>query len=142
MPSSSSTSDFLGALVLRFTGVPFLFPLIAAAPSDFRGLPRRLTGLDSSGPFSGTVVVVVRVLRVFVGELKFSMSDVSNCGSASTVTLIFHGLVPAAFGVLRIVDFVGDGVADAVLMYWVFCEHLASGAHTLRPAFRDCLAGS
>ena len=58
---------------------------------------------------------MVRVVWLRVGDLYpiFSSSEPSNSGSASTVTLILHGLIPPGRPVCIVIDFVGEGKSTA-----------------------------
>lgn len=56
-------------------GVPLRFGFKLDAGPDFLGLPRRLTGEESWASFKGTVVVVVRVIRLIEGDSRPSPSE-------------------------------------------------------------------
>ena len=75
----------------------FFGPGVAILVSnDFRGLPLLLltcTGEESSAPFNGTVVVVVRPVTFLVGDFEgLRLLFFPSCFSASTVTCILQGL--------------------------------------------------
>lgn len=106
-------TDFFGA------GVPTLF---TGVPKDFRGLPRRFLGWageESSDPFSGTVVVIVRPVGPLLGDFDglrarllgifdgLGLFCTSSSFSASTVTRILHGLMRSS---VWATDLVGDDV--------------------------------
>lgn len=119
--------------VAFLTGVALRFDFALAA-SDFRGLPRRLTGDDASGSFNGTVVV--RVTCWTVGELAFSSP---RFGSACTVTLMRHGLAPLPRGVFITMDLEGDTISKLPIDCPRFCllgELDASGCLVVRVAER------
>lgn len=141
-PASASRDFDLAALLtgvpLRFTGVAFRLTFDATPMSDFLGLPRgRLTGEDASGSFNGTVVVLVRVTRLILGDCAFSSSVP---GSASTVTLMRQGLAPLFRGVFMTSDLEGDENSNSDTLDPRFCllgEVAANGVR--RGALRDAL---
>ena len=109
-------------------GVPFLLLPFAALPV-LAGLPLfDFEGVDSSAPFRGTLVDLDLALA-FCNGLTFSASESWECGSASTVTFIFHGLDPLLAGVSKAIDFeevkrrpLLDLWASGVLLtVWVRC---------------------
>ncbi|KAF2866866.1 hypothetical protein BDV95DRAFT_583065 [Massariosphaeria phaeospora] len=100
--------------------------------SDLRGRPRRLTGEAASASFSGTVVV--RVMCCTVGEFSLSVP-----GSASTVTLMRHGLAPWARPVFMTIDLAGDRKSSSAMDGLLFCllgEVDASGCLAARDDLR------
>jgi hypothetical protein len=110
-------------------GVPLRFCFAPGVSSDLRGRPGpRLTGEDASESFSGIVLVVVRVICWIMGDVPFSSEPLP--GSASSVTLMRHGLAPPARPVFITIDLDGDFDGD-------LSSHF--GSDTL--ARRFCLLG-
>jgi hypothetical protein len=108
-------------LAALLTGVPFGLVLAGVLPaaSVFLGRPRpRLMGVGASWSFNGTVVVLVRVAFLIIGDMVFSPS---LSGSACTVTLMRHGLAPPVLGVFMTIDLTGEESSNSCMVGLRFC---------------------